>query len=803
MSIDCRKKLFAALVGASVADVTLPATPDQLEEVLVTARRTLENAQDVPMALTALSTERLTNADVTSLEKLSTLIPDMILTRGNSGSGMVISLRGIGPNFSSIGIEQSVAVVIDDVYYGQGRVIDEALVDLGSVEVLKGPQALFFGKNSTAGVISITTADPGPRFESRIRAGYEFASQNPNGELVVSGPVTDSLGLRLAIYGQDMLGGYVRNAAQPGSYTTIDAATFASTAHPVPAPSDRHLPAETTVFGRLTAAYHPSESLVVTLKASAARDSQGGTSWNDRLWKCPAGHGTFPGDAPQPCGDRFEISQNPAPPDIAATRRDLGRKGGQLYTRYESRGVTAQIDYKVPHVDLASITNYQHFDYTSNSDYDFTAVPQIWADQHNSYRAVSQELRARTALGSALEVLTGLYYQNTGSKFAQSAVFFGSENTAASAANRYVSVLKDSATDGRTLALYGQLTWRFLSGWELGAGARYTWETKNSYFVQPYVNPFFSGLYAANDRLNAAQHFHDASPEVTLSWKARPTAMLYAAYRTGYKSGGFSNSADDVVNSAGVQDLTFKPETAHGVEGGVKLTVQGTVRIDLDIYHYRFDDLQVDFFNAQNFALITTNAGAATSEGVELQAQYLFPAVAGLSLRGSANYNIAKYQHYIGPCYAGQTQSQGCNLVGPAPDGAPLQDLSDKPTSDSPKWVGTIGMEYERPAGGGWRVAASADLRLSGRYSVSPFAQPLDVQPAYAALDATLRASTADQRWQIALIGKNLTNRFIVTYASDLPSTGTAPGGTTGSLADQFGLFAPGRTVQLQLTCSH
>ena len=215
MSIDCRKKLFAALVGVSVADVTLPATPDQLEEVLVTARRTLENAQDVPMTLTALSTERLTNADVTSLEKLSTLLPDMILTRGNSGSGMVISLRGIGPNFSSIGIEQSVAVVIDDAYYAQGRVIDEALVDLGSVEVLKGPQALFFGKNSTAGVISITTADPGPRFESRIRAGYEFASQKPNGELVVSGPITDSLGLRLAVYGQDMRHGYVRNDAQP------------------------------------------------------------------------------------------------------------------------------------------------------------------------------------------------------------------------------------------------------------------------------------------------------------------------------------------------------------------------------------------------------------------------------------------------------------------------------------------------------------------------------------------------------------------------------------------------------------
>ena len=803
VSIDYKKKLFAAMAGASAAGFVLAAAQDPLEQVLVTARRTPENAQDVPMALTTLSAERLANSDITSLEKLSALLPDMVLTRGNSGSGMVISLRGIGPNFSSIGIEQSVAVVIDGVYYGQGRVIDEALIDLSSIEVLEGPQALFFGKNSTAGVISITTADPTPRFESRLQAAYEFASQNPNGELVVSGPVTDSLGLRLALYGQDMLGGYVRNVAPPGTYTTFDAATFTATTHTVPAPSNPRLPAQSTVFGRLTGTWHPNDGLVVTLKATADHDRQGGTSWNDRLWKCPSGHGTFPGSAAQPCGDGFEITQNPAPPDIAATRPDLAREGGQLYTQYESRALTAQVDYRVASLELLSLTNYQHFDYTDTADYDFTAVPQIWSDQHNSYRAVSQELRARLSVAPALDILTGTYYQNTGAKFAQSAVFFGSENSAASRTDRYVSVLKDSGTDGATISFYGELTWRWHPGWELAAGARYTWETKTSYFVQPYVNPFFTALYAANDRLNAAQHFHNVSPEATLSWKPRPAALLYVAYRTGYKSGGFSNSADDVVNSAGVQDLTFRPETAHGVEAGLKWTLHGALRIDLDLYHYRFDDLQVDFFNAQNFALITTNAGAASSTGVELQGQYRVPAVAGLSLRGSVNYNIAKYEHYLGPCYTGQTQSQGCNLAGPAPDRATLQDLSGKPTSDSPKWVGALGIEYERPAGTGWSAAASADLRLSSRYSVSPFAQPLDVQPAYASLDATLRASTADHHWQVALIGKNLMNRFIVTYASDLPSTGTAPGGTTGTLADQFALFAPGRTVQLQLTYSY
>jgi len=165
-----------------------------------------------------------------------------------------------------------------------------------------------------------------------------------------------------------------------------------------------------------------------------------------------------------------------------------------------------------------------------------------------------------------------------------------------------------------------------LPAWELAAGARYTHETKSSYFIQPYVNPFFAGLYAANDRLSSEQRFHNLSPEVTLSWKPGPRAMLYVAFRTGYKSGGFSNSADDVVNSGGVQDLSFRPETARGVEAGLKATLlERTLRVNADAYRYRFIDLQVDFFNAQNFALITTNAGAALSEGVEVQAEYLPP----------------------------------------------------------------------------------------------------------------------------------------------------------------------------------
>lgn len=766
--------------------------------MIVTARRIPEPAQTAPVAVTVLSSERIHNYNVNSLEQVAAITPGLIVTRGNSGSGADFSLRGIGSNFSSIGIEQSVAVVVDGVYYGQGRVIDEGFLDLERIELLKGPQALFFGKNSTAGVISITTANPGAEFEAKGRLGYEVISRNPSGEVVISGPLSDTLGVRLVAAGQNMLGGYVRNHAGAGTYTTIDAATGSFTPHAVSAPSNRDLPDESFALGRLTALYKPGEDLEVSLKATVDHNEQGGTSWNDRLWKCPSGISAFPGGASESCDDTFDISQNPAPRDIAATRKDMGREDGALYTLYDSYSVTAQIDKTLSPMTLTAVSNYQRFRYSSNSDYDFTSVPAIWADQHNTYRALSQEVRARTRFETPLDFLLGLYFQDTQMNFAQAAVFFGSENSLTpDPTNRYVSVAKRSATDGRTWAGYAQVIWNFLPQWELTAGARYTEEKKDSFFIQPYVNPFFALLYAENNRLVAQQEFSDTSPEVTVSWKPRHDLMLYAAYKTGYKSGGFSNSANDVVGGAGVANLAFEPETVEGAEVGAKaLLLDEHLHVAVNAYRYRFSDLQVDFFNAQNFALITTNAGSAISEGMELEGEYRPPRIEGLRVRGALAYNRAHYGNYIGPCYAGQTRAQGCNISG----NVALQDLSGKPTADSPRWSGLLGIDHELQLGAGLILGLSTDVRYSDSYSVSPFAQPLDRQPSYVNVDAAICVRTTDNRWRLEAIGKNLTNEFVVTYASDMPSTGTPPGGETGQLADQFALFAPARSVTLQVT---
>ena len=145
-----------------------------IEEVIVTARKRAESVQDVPVLVTAVSAEQIRERDLTSLDKVAAATPNLNVGRASNGSGAQITLRGIGTSPTSIGIEQSVATVVDSVYYGQGRIINEGFFDAQRIEVLKGPQALFYGKNATAGVISITTNDRGDEPEALARLGERF-----------------------------------------------------------------------------------------------------------------------------------------------------------------------------------------------------------------------------------------------------------------------------------------------------------------------------------------------------------------------------------------------------------------------------------------------------------------------------------------------------------------------------------------------------------------------------------------------------------------------------------------------------
>jgi len=193
------------LLGSSVALIMSASvyaeSSDVLEEIIVTARQQSETLQDVPVTIAALTEADLDRYNITSLVDAAKMVPNMVIAQGGSGNGSSLRLRGIGSSSISAAFDHSVALNLDGVVVNRGRFIHNSYLDMRQLEVLKGPQSLYFGKSATAGVISITTNDPGDEFEFELGGGVETEYDGTFYEMVISGPITETLGARLAIGG--------------------------------------------------------------------------------------------------------------------------------------------------------------------------------------------------------------------------------------------------------------------------------------------------------------------------------------------------------------------------------------------------------------------------------------------------------------------------------------------------------------------------------------------------------------------------------------------------------------------------
>ncbi len=178
-----------------------------LEVITVTAQKREQSIQDVPISVTAVSGERLTNRSIDSLASLSHSVPNLNINEGQIDS--TIQIRGIYTG-NNKGFEQSVAMYSDGIYYGRSQLIRLPLVDLDRVEVLKGPQPTLFGKNAIAGAVSVWSARPTDEFEGSIALSYEFEHKEPQFTGILSGPLSESVNGRLVVSSRQM-DGYMTN----------------------------------------------------------------------------------------------------------------------------------------------------------------------------------------------------------------------------------------------------------------------------------------------------------------------------------------------------------------------------------------------------------------------------------------------------------------------------------------------------------------------------------------------------------------------------------------------------------------
>jgi len=521
-------------------------------------------------------------------------------------------------------------------------------------------------------------------------------------------------------------------------------------------------------------------------------------SWNYVAFGCQNGTSTV---SPYSCdADKFVSHMNQMPAAIGAAT-PFGKDDGSLYNYYRAFGVTSQMKLTLDMLDISSVTNYgqNRNSWACACSYQSAGV---FATEGTKWRSLSNETRLLTKYDGPVNAMIGGFYQKTKRVFDQYVIFAGVENSAADPINRFVAYSKNSETKGETLSAFGQGIWDITDQLNLTAGVRYIHETKDSYFVQPYVNPGLTGLFVEGQFVRASQTFNNWSPEATLAYKITPNINTYIAYKTGYKSGGLSNSGIySALSTTPDDDFLFEPEKAKGVEIGFKSTLfDRQLRFNVTGYRYQFTNLQVDFFNAPTFAYLTVNAGDAISKGIETEFEFAPRSVDGLSVHGSLNYNSSRYKNFLGPCFAGQTVAQGCPSP-TGPGGFPLQDLSGKPTSVAPEWTATLGGYYELPIGEGSTFGIGADMRYSSDYLASAFGNELSRQKSYVTLDATARVRFGDGRFEVALIGKNLTNeQYFLGAHADGPLTGSGTGTPAGISADQIGFGAIPRTVMLQAT---
>ena len=815
---------------ASVAQPGLTSAAEPLsgiQDIVVTARKRDERLQDVPVAITAFTNAQLARYGTQSFSQIAAQTPSLVVGPQAGVGENVITLRGIGTVSSSTTNDQSVALNIDGVQVSQSSALALGLHDLGRIEVLKGPQALFYGKNSPAGVISLVSQNPGRDFEAIARGGFEFAANQRFFEGIVSGPVSSTLGARIDGY-YSKQDGWFRNDAKPIAPIRVPPSaggTGESTSQGIGSSLPRG-PEIREYFVRGTLAYaSPNDAFDAKLKVSYDDVAQrGGYGFLNQIEACA-------GPAPQyvlalnsggsrDCKiDRYN-NQADLSADVTALNPRIF-KDGKLYTYNKQFLTSFAMDVRpFDALTLTSVTGY--YDLKSGIDGNFAYGDQDFIAAGSAFHTTqfSEELRATTKLNGPINFMAGVYYQHV-DLHSLSAVAVGDPLSKAFTGG-FLSgpVLLVNPRMGQisnTYSAFGQVLYNITPRLQFTAGARYSHEAKK---VQGRANPSsftatgYDIIFTPNRR-----SFSDVSPEATLTYKPISNLTLYAAYREGFKSGGFDlNSLVGGFGRANAGDTTYRQETAHGGEIGAKGTLANRqIAFDIAVFDYKYKGLQISAFNPTSLSYQFTNAGSAETKGIEASLQLQPVDVHGLSLRGTVNYNKARFNEFTNsPCYTGQSQAAGCSsIAGRAADGSIMitpattttvgnaQDLSGRPLARSPNWSGNVGATYEREIGGGLTASISSDALYTGSYFSLPEEDPRSrVREAWR-YNASIRLRGRNDKWELALIGTNLTNVLRSVSSTAVAATGGKTGTPNAFLGDLIGSVSDPRAVTIQARFSY
>jgi iron complex outermembrane receptor protein len=692
------------------------------EEIVVTARKREENLQEVPIAVTAVSGDRLEETAAADISELQTQVPNLTVYQGrNQSTTLTAFIRGIGQADPLWGVDPGVGLYIDDVYLArpQGALLD--VYDVSRIEVLRGPQGTLYGKNTIGGAIKYvstpltddTTAmisfSPGTQSNLDFRANFAGAliPGKLRGKLAVASLQHEGYGTNL-FTGRDV--------------------------------SDRK-----TVAARGGLDWLVSDDVKVAFSLDVSRDDAEPKGYQRLAANplCPL----FLGRTCPPNDSRWDTQSGLAP--VNGT---------------DSLGASMVISWDMNDAWLfKSITAYRESDSDNNIDFDTT--PARITDVQATYydNQISQEFQLLYDAGTKLTGVLGLYYFDGEAGGLVKNIFL----------NRLFGT-----TDGKTLtnsiAVFADGSYAFSDRLTFNLGLRATREKKNGIaFNAGYTNDTFTVVNAITADYDKDVTFDSIAPKLGLDYKFSDAVMGYVTVSQGFKSGGFNVRAQSTVFPESAEP--FDDEVLTVGEVGLKTALaDGQLILNSAVFYGKYKDVQVSTFTAYDsngdgvedaFFGNFLNAGNATMKGAEIEFDASNNAVDWFGVNGYLSYLDLTPDEFLDSNRDGFVDTQVI--------------------TNAPEFTGALHFNFDFPVFGGLLTASVGgayrdDAILTnegGPYPGRPGQPLLPIsQPSYELYDAWISWLSPSANWRIGINGKNLTDEEYLTNGYNIPSLGILTG---------------------------
>jgi iron complex outermembrane receptor protein len=683
--------------AADASDSTPAGAGENLEEVIVTANKRTENLQVVPLAVSVISEDALQASGVTQFADLGKLAPSLTIRPAEHPVNSNVSLRGVGTFAFGIGVESSVAVLLDEVPLAfQARAFTD-LPDVERIEVLRGPQSTLYGKSASAGLINIITRGPTDTLQASVNA-MGTTDDEYGGSFSVSGPISPELGYIVsAAYSQ--WDGNVKNLFTGDDVNGREAFNT-----------------------RAKLKWDPTTDVSLTLSANYL----GGETTVGRPFLTIDPTALLRGTAGQTTPVVF--------PGVTIDHDNLDTSNNyDARTSYSGYGGSLRGEFGLGNMNLVSITSYDKFRLNDYLDQDDTSSSAAIGNNNQigefHSELVTQELRLLSPSTDPFRYTLGAYYGNV--KFDRP--FF--RGPVFSLANWHAT------SESKQLAGFAQIDWEVIDKLTLTAGGRVQNE-KVSYTSLDIQN---GNAQFSGDAEDTASTY-----KISPQYQITPDLMVFATYATGYKGQTYDLTTGFNANRAAAGPI--KPEKSRDQEAGIRTQfLDRALTLNLTYFDTDYDDLQAQTIETladgtTNFRL--TNVGGLNTKGFEVDASARLGQ--DLNLTASATFLDAEYTSFdVAQCYPLQTAAQGCT-------GTPArQNLTGARAVQAPETKYSIGADYSHAIGS--RLVGFVQASYQYQSSVHYVAEdPQTFQDSYGITNLGLGIRDDSGKWQIVAFVNNL-----------------------------------------------